>query len=77
MFLVAHPVYDGINIGTVHAQHVRRHLPMQNLGRDVGAIGRHLAPPGRAVFGRDPYKADKFGGKGFDRVQFHGAAQKN
>ena len=46
---------------------------MQDLDRDVGVVGRDLAPALDAAFGRNPHEPDPLVGKGLDGFQFHGA----
>jgi hypothetical protein len=41
-------VDDGVDVERVATQRVRRNLPVQDLGGDVGVIRRNLAPPLRS-----------------------------
>ncbi len=49
------------------------HLPVQHLRRDVGMVGRHLAPAERPVLGGDPDKSDIRTGETLDPVYAHGS----
>ena len=73
VFTLADAVHQGVDVHAVLAQRPRRHLPVQHLDRDVGVVGRYLAPALRAVFGRDAHETDEFVAEGLDTVDLHGA----
>src|SRR3546814_17854246 len=53
------------------AEHMRRDLTVQHLGRDVGVVGRHLAPALAAVVGPYPDEAHELVREGLDARDVH------
>jgi len=69
--LVLALLYYGDEFGDVPgvlAQDPGSHLAMDDLGGDVGVIGRRLSPAEAPVGGRDPHEADELVGVRLDAV---------
>ena len=59
------------DVQRVVAQRPWRNLPVQHLHREVGMVGRDLAPALASVFGSDPHEAYKRVAKSFNALDFH------
>ena len=62
---------ESARVERVHAHHVRRDLAVQHLGRDVGVVGRDLAPALGAVVRPHPNERHPLVAEGLDPVDAH------
>ena len=53
------------DVGTIGTKRSGHHLPVKDLRRDIGVLGRGLAPAESAVLCRDTHKAHELAVKGF------------
>ena len=67
-----HGVEQRVEVVAVLPEHPGRHLPVQHLRRDVGMVGRELAPALRPFRVRHPDEADEGGAEALDRHDPHG-----
>jgi hypothetical protein len=71
VLLLGDQIHQVIDVDRRLAKRVGRHLPVHDLCRDVGVIGRDLAPADVAGVGRDLDEADELVGEGFNVTDFH------
>jgi hypothetical protein len=67
-------VDQAVDVEGVVAEGMGRHLAVQHQRRDVGVVGRHLAPTLAALVASDPHQADEFIAEGLDGLNLHGAS---
>ena len=65
-------VHKAVDITGVVAERMGRHLAVQHQGRDVGVVGRDLAPAFGARLGPHPHQADELGAEGLEGLDLHG-----
>ncbi len=71
MLALLHPVEKVVEVVDPHPERPGRDLAVQHLRGDVGVVGRHLPPAGRAGFVRHADKADEEVCKGLDPGELH------
>ena len=72
---VDHGVVDRVDLADVPADDQPRDQPMQDLGGDVGLVGRNLSPPGLPVARRDAHERERLAPERLDRL--HGEAARH
>ena len=65
------PVHQRIDNKGIFAHCPGRHLPVKDLGVEVGVVGRHLAPADAAVVDRHTDEVDEFVAEGFERLDLY------